>query len=211
MWNTLVPQFKAKPKKTQTKTRQNSDDPQISRPDLRFASRKHSKTTQKGPGHNQNTHARNTGWLGPRVIEKCTTKQISRSMAINKGREAVQLWTSATNLRSAVYYGNLRVLSDVLFLPEGWSTSGVLAVAKRAWAYIRKGYRDARTSRSCVVRPTRFSGLLQQCRPSRGQHCGPRQILQQGQAAGKPESLMDDPSQQKASSNSGGWGVEKRK
>ena len=49
MWNTLVPQFKGKPNKTQTKTRPNSDDPQISRPDLRFASRKHSKTTQKGP------------------------------------------------------------------------------------------------------------------------------------------------------------------
>jgi hypothetical protein len=42
--------IQGKSKHTQTKTRQNSDDSQISRPDLRFASRKHSKTTQKGAG-----------------------------------------------------------------------------------------------------------------------------------------------------------------
>jgi len=43
----LVPQFQGK-SKNPTKIKQNRNDTQISRPDLRFASRKNSKTTQKG-------------------------------------------------------------------------------------------------------------------------------------------------------------------
>jgi len=46
----VVPQFKANPKPHKQKPGKNSDDSQISRPDLRFASRKNSKTTQKGAG-----------------------------------------------------------------------------------------------------------------------------------------------------------------
>ena len=48
-------------KTKQTKTRQHSDDTQISRPDLGFASRKSSEPTQKrGRSHNRKTHTKIT-------------------------------------------------------------------------------------------------------------------------------------------------------
>jgi hypothetical protein len=73
--------------KNQTKTRQNSDDTQIFRPDLRFASRKNSKTTQKkGPNPQPKTPKKpqNFPWTrrkNPTCHEKCTKKQISKSTA----------------------------------------------------------------------------------------------------------------------------------
>ena len=68
------------------------------------------------------------------------------------------------------------------YLPEGRSTSGVLAVSKKLGLAFRRRLRNPRTSLAVSSdRRGSVSCLLQcrpsKCRPSTRQHCGSRQIL----------------------------------
>ena len=166
--------FKANQKPN--KTRQNSDDTQIFRPDLRFASRKNSKTTQKkGPNPQPKTPKKpqNFPWTrrkNPTCHEKCTKKQISLSTAQKRVKSCATMKSSNKLAKfhcQAVHYGShLRILSDVLF-----QSSRRLIIfesscsrQKRLSLHSAEGYRNLQTSHSSVVRP------------KREQDCGPRQI-----------------------------------
>ena len=158
--------------KNQTKTRQNSDDTQIFRPDLRFASRKNSKTTQKkGPNPQPKTPKKpqNFPWTrrkNPTCHEKCTKKQISLSTAQKRVKSCATMKSSNKLAKfhcQAVHYGShLRILSDVLF-----QSSRRLIIfesscsrQKRLSLHSAEGYRNLQTSHSSVVRPMWFSELL---------------------------------------------------
>ena len=125
--------------------------------------------------------------MAQKGVRSCTTVKISNKLA----KCYVKLYTTAATSESSQ--------TCSFYLPAGWSTSGVLALAKRAWAYIpQKGTGIQGQVLAVSSDPRGSVSCLQQCRSSRGQHCGPIQIFRQGQAAGTNLSdLMDEPSQWK--------------
>ena len=168
--------IQGKTKKTQTKTKPNSDDSQISRPDLRFASRKHNKTTQKGPEpqpkhpHQKYRIALDTEGK-PNVSSKSAQRNKLVSLWPKKGWEAIQLWRSATNLRSAMLGCTARqppqsplrralsIFQKVSQLRE------FLQLPKRAWAYIPQKATGIQGLVLAVSSDPRGSvSCLQQCR-----------------------------------------------
>ena len=112
---------KTERKKTKNTKTSASDDPQIFRPDLRFAIKSNSKATQNGAGATPKTPkqihgmASRHGGVSPTVSQVCTNEFISGQDNAN-GEKTRQLQESSVQLRLVtVHYGrHLRVLSVVL-------------------------------------------------------------------------------------------------
>ena len=117
------------------KKHSNSDDTQISRPDLRFASRENSETTQNGAGATPNKNHTNPH----RVSEICTNElRVCGPNKLKGGEKQKQLQESATQLRKTNIHdgGHLRVLSGVLCLSSNKLTSFKgSGNCHKAWVY----------------------------------------------------------------------------
>ena len=156
---------------------------------------KTAKQHKRGRSHNQkHPHQKHRIALDtegkPNVSSKSALRNKLASLWPEKGEK---LYTCEKQqqtcevLCQAVHYGShLRVLSDVLFLLSRRliNFGSSCSCQKSLGVHSAEGYRNPRTSHSYVVRPMWFSELLAAVPSQRGQHCGPRQILRQGQAAG---------------------------
>ena len=144
----FIPRGRSMEKKKQTKTRQHSDDTQISRPDLRFASRESSEPTQKrGRSHNtKNPHQDHQDCLRhdrgkPNVSPKYAQNELA-SLWPKKGVKSCA--TVKSSNRIAQVYCTQRqppqspLRRAFVYLRTGWSASKVLAIAKKHGCTVRR-------------------------------------------------------------------------
>ena len=159
---------KSKPNKNQAKQQRYANLP----PDLRFVSRKNSKTTpKKGQTNNQKYQKKHRISLGhggktQRVLSTAQ-KRVKSCATVKSSNKLAKFYCQA------IHYGShLRVLSDVLF-----QSSRRLIIAKKDSVYIlQKATGIYRQVTALSSDPCGSVSCLQQCRPKREQDCGPRQI-----------------------------------